>query len=294
MGRKLRTDEIRRKRAEARADTRGHRIGTEVACRVPCAHGHERGCLVYFVARLDGAMLHVSSDCTRKPPPPAEVAVMQGLLGESKYHICSDVVNGVKQVMTSLDDWQARRHAMQSLPISDASHPVLWHAIEAAREIAIERHGTGDSPDADPAKTMRRDLRQKSFDRLTRGVPLPAGWRIGLTVRERSILVKMRSHTWGGDHRVAAYVRGGSFALLSEGLHYLAHDYDSGVSRDYEGKKPCAVCGKRITSPSAHVKTNRHQANVEAAVLDAIEVIGQRLAPRDWRLLTQPAQPAII
>lgn len=295
MGRRLRTEEIRRKRAAARADLRAQRIGSEVMARVPCSHApHPTGCPVYLATNVKGALIHVSSGCTRKPPADEEIAVMQGLLGPNEYQSCRDVVRTVKDALVARS-WDEKRTIgsnLKALAISESSNVVLYHAIEDAREAADDRSRRPE-PVSDPVAALRHKLEERTLSRIVEGIVLPAGWRASVDVRRRidkkpMIRVRFASYQWGELFNVATYRRGGRFEIHSHEIGALARSYESDAPRDGAGKKACSVCGKRVSSLSGHTKTKRHRDAVEIAVMDALAVIGARLRRKDWRSRIQP------
>jgi len=292
MGRRLRTEEIRRKRAAARADLRAQRIGSEVMARVPCSHAsHHTSCPVYVVTNVKGSLVHVSSGCTRKPPTDEEIAVMQGLLGPNEYQSCRDVVRTIKDALVARS-WDEQRTVganLNALGISSdyGANVVLYHAIESVREVADDRRRR-DEPLKDPAAVLQKQIEGRTLTRLVDGLVLPSGWRVVPDVyrridRKPIIRVRFHSHEWGESFHVATYRRGGRFVLHTHEMNALARSYSSNAPRNGRGKKACSVCGKWVSSLSGHVKTERHRAAVELAVMDALAVIGARLRRKDWR-----------
>lgn len=299
MGRPLRTSEIRRKRAEARAEARALRVGSEIAYRVPCSHGAERGCLVFLATHTDGSVMHVSSECTRKPPSEEEAAVMRSLIGETQYKSCAEVVASITAWLSAAGkSWDERRRAQNALLVSEYKQPALWHALKEARDHAVDVHNNrehhGGYSQAHVVRAMHADMEDALRRKVTSGIMLPQGWSADIATYGRwdrtggkgQVRVHMTAHAYGNPRAVATYCGRGRFRIDPFELYSLRRDYTVDyVHPDHEGKRACTVCGRRYKSISGHVKTEKHHTNVESLVLSTLESIGQRLAHKPWRTL---------
>jgi hypothetical protein len=263
MRRPLRTAEIRRKRAEARQVCRARRIGTDLSCRIPCAHGEvAAGCELRLVLAPDGGLMHVSTTCSRNPPSDQEVTVVRSLAGD-RYKCCATAVPAIVEYVAKVRSaGYTERDALQrALPCGETELPVLWHAVTLAswasyrhRQKRHDRAEQGDNTDAMRAAAMRR---------LTNDLPLPPNWEV--VIGRGAIAI--RGARFRSFHTVAKYVGGGSFKVLEGGLRELAHSYNG---------KACPVCQRTYTAPSSHCRTTRHQLRVRDAVLSILEEIGAR------------------
>lgn len=273
----------RRAKARERALSKG---GTTLTVHVECSHGeHNRHDLTIHVDKY-GVLKHVSSRCERHPPSSEEATVMRGLMGQH-YASCTDVVHAIKNLVNTVknNDADTRRRARYALPASATDNLALMPLLNHVQDTAYARKaGKHNGSFAAPTwEAQRAALRLATLQRLTSGVVLPAGWGMWLEETNDKIkFLRVRMSTeerqWGYSETVADYIGGGRFTLRSDGIRHLAANVSRTATRDRHGYYACTVCGTRATNIKSHAKTKKHLANVEAAVLSALEEVGRRLA----------------
>ena len=258
MGR-LRTAEIRQKRAAARRVAQARRVGTDVTCRVLCSHSEvATGCALRVVLAPDDTLLHVSSACSRTPPSDKEVAVVRALSG-SAYKCCAPAVGSVIEYVKRGGLYNATEPAVPAVAMAAVR-------TAAAASLRVMRNRDGHTALGADVRNIEV-MKEAAVERLTAGLPLPARWKLSMWHGGR---IDMAIGKRGASRTVARYYGGGRFEVKP--LHDFAKQHNGHT---------CDVCQKSFASPTAHARSNRHYINTRDAVLTVLEELSLRFTRRD-------------